>query len=68
MDETTAPALPANTLEITLAVTVVFTLAVATAIIVGSMARRLLGKVLGEVQWTRSPPVSCAARCGWSGS
>src|SRR5690606_107030 len=49
MDETTAPALPANFLEITGAVTVVFTRGVATAIIVGSLAGRLLRKVLGEV-------------------
>lgn len=48
MDDTAAIPVTVNTLEIALALSVVFTFAVAGAIIVGSAARRLLRTVLGE--------------------
>jgi moderate conductance mechanosensitive channel len=48
MDETTAPPLTLNTLEIALALSIVVTLAASVAIMAGTMAKRLLRKVLGE--------------------
>lgn len=47
MPDAAAPELSVNTLEITLAVAVVLTMAVAAAIVVGATTRRLLRKVLG---------------------